>query len=358
MNGWRNSVCKELKKRFPETEFSFINAGIPSTGSTPAAFRIEKDVLNGNSIDLLFIDAAVNDHTNHINPTEQIRGMEGIVKHALNSNPEMNIIILHFIWDGMLEELANGTTPEVILNHEKVAAHYNIPSINLATEVAQRIKAGEFDWETFGGTHPAPFGHSIYANTINKLFNAAWENTHPHKKTPEPNPDAPTMIDPYSYAGGQLIDIRHAFLEDGWIYLPYWNPQINAATRKGFVNVPAIEARDPGAVLHFEFTGSAVGIYHVAGPDAGIIQYSVDGAPFKYKDLFTEWSKNLYIPWLTILENELNPQKIHRLTMRIINRPFGTQGGTACQIMYFAVNKILFTNIKDIHIPLHPENNE
>ena len=43
--GWRDSVCVYLQKRFPETTFDFINAGIPSMGSTPGAFRFSRDVL-------------------------------------------------------------------------------------------------------------------------------------------------------------------------------------------------------------------------------------------------------------------------------------------------------------------------
>ena len=39
MSGWRDMVCAELERRFPETKFDFINAGIPSTGSTPGAYR-------------------------------------------------------------------------------------------------------------------------------------------------------------------------------------------------------------------------------------------------------------------------------------------------------------------------------
>jgi len=36
--GWRDSVMKYLENRFPETDFEFIAAGIPSMGSTPGAF--------------------------------------------------------------------------------------------------------------------------------------------------------------------------------------------------------------------------------------------------------------------------------------------------------------------------------
>jgi hypothetical protein len=38
--GWRDSLMVYLQKRFPQTEFEFIAAGIPSMGSTPSAFRL------------------------------------------------------------------------------------------------------------------------------------------------------------------------------------------------------------------------------------------------------------------------------------------------------------------------------
>ncbi|MGD9329002.1 MAG: hypothetical protein PVH48_08570, partial [Cyclobacteriaceae bacterium] len=90
--GWRDSICAYLVKRFPNTNFEFINAGIPSMGSTPAAFRLERDVLSKGRVDLLFEEAAVNDASNARSSTEQIRAMEGILRPLRYSNPGMNII--------------------------------------------------------------------------------------------------------------------------------------------------------------------------------------------------------------------------------------------------------------------------
>lgn len=60
--------------------------------------------------------------------------------------------------------------PDVILNHERVANHYLLPSVNLASEIAARMRSGEFTWEQFGGTHPNLLGHAYYAATINKVL--------------------------------------------------------------------------------------------------------------------------------------------------------------------------------------------
>ena len=39
MEGWKDMVKDDLKQRFPDTSFKFIDAGISSLGSTPHAFR-------------------------------------------------------------------------------------------------------------------------------------------------------------------------------------------------------------------------------------------------------------------------------------------------------------------------------
>jgi hypothetical protein len=339
MTGWRDLVCEELRKRFPDTEFDFINAGIASTGSTPGAFRFKRDVLCNGPVDLLFEEAAVNDATNGFGDREQIRGMEGIVRQARLANPNTDVVMLYFVCDEMLQSLNEGNMPQVILNHEKVAEYYRIPSINLALEVWQRIRDGEFDWDTFGGTHPAPYGHKVYAAAVSRLFDRMWDTAssgRPDKIMPHLLPETPLEV--FGYFGGRLVDVRMAKPGKGWKYIVRWQPDIRAETRRGFVDVPALEALKAGAQLRFSFTGNAVGIFHVAGPDAGVIEYSVDGKPFRRKDLFTLWSAELYIPWVTLLESELDEGK-HVLVIRTAEVHNPASKGTACRIFYFTVNE-------------------
>ena len=78
--GYRPMVEAILKKRFPETSFTFINAGIGSTCSNTGAFRFDRDVLKHGGPDLLFVEFAVNDDQDgHLSRTEAIRGMEGVI---------------------------------------------------------------------------------------------------------------------------------------------------------------------------------------------------------------------------------------------------------------------------------------
>lgn len=338
MKGWRDMICEDLKQRFPYTKFTFIDAGIPSTGSTPGAFRLADDVLSKAKVDLLFVEAAVNDDTNGFNAIEQVRGMEGIVRHALLSNPSMDIMMLHFIYDPFIPKLDGGQMPDVILNHERVANHYLIPSVNLATEIAARMREGEFNWEQFGGTHPKPLGHAYYAATINKVLDEMYASCVAAGTAVKPHVLPAVPLDGYSYTNGKLVDIRQAHINKGWQLVPSWTPRLIAETRPGFVNVPMLETDRPGAKLTLDFEGTAVGIFCVSGPAAGILEYSIDGAPFKKLDTFTAWSGGLYIPWVYMFDTEL-PKGKHRLMLRMSKNHHPQSKGTACQIRQFVVNE-------------------
>lgn len=336
MNGWRNMVEQQLQQRFPYTQFEWVEAGIGSTGTTPGSFRLQHDILSNGKIDLLFVEAAVNDDTNGFSALEQVRGMEGEVRHALESNPEMDIVMLHFIYDPFIPLIARRQMPDVILNHERVANHYLIPSVNLCQEIGERMQDGEFTWDDFGGTHPKPFGHKFYAAAIGHLFDEMWKGVSP--EGPIVAHEIPVKpLDTYSYYNGDFIALEKARLNKGWKLVGNWHPDNKAEKRNGFVDVPMLEATRPGDRLTLDFRGKAIGIFCVSGPSAGILEYSVDGAPFKELDTFTQWSHNLYIPWVYMLETELEDTD-HKLVLRISKKKNPASLGTECQIRNFVVN--------------------
>ena len=319
------------------TEFDFIEAGIGSTGTTPGAFRLQHDILSKGKIDLLFVEAAVNDHTNGFSPLEQVRGMEGEVRHALLENPETDIVMLHFIYDPFIPMLAKRQQPDVILNHERVANHYLVPSVNLAQEISERMEAGEFTWEDFGGTHPLPFGHTFYAAAIAHLFDKMCTGISPDASIgPHNIPEQP--LDTFSYYRGDFIDLDAATLNKGWKYVASWHPDNSYEKRRGFVDVPMLEATQPGDKLTLDFEGKAIGIFCTPGPSAGILEYSIDGGKFKRLDTFTSWSSHLYIPWVYMLETELETGR-HRLVLRISKEKNPASKGHECQIRNFVVNR-------------------
>ena len=334
--GWRDSVCLYLQQRFPETEFEFINAGISSTGSTPGAFRLKTEVLSKGPVDLFFEEAAVNDLTNGFNDQSQIRGMEGIIRHMRISNPMADIVMMHCVDPEKIEDYKNGRVPKEIQNHERVAVHYQANTIHLAKEVAERIGAGEFRWkEDFKDLHPSPFGQFVYTRTITSFLEKQFEQA--KGRSVEAHP-VPAMIDSFSYANGDYVEVSKAKLSKGWRLEESWKPTDGVGTRKQFVNIPAVIAELPGAKLEFTFRGTAIGICIDAGPDAGMIEYSIDGGSFKKIDLYTQWSGIVHLPWYIILNDELKKRK-HKLT--IITSPDKNEKskGNACRILHFLVNQ-------------------
>ncbi len=331
--GWRDSVCHYLQEQFPETKFDFLNAGVPSMGSTPGAFRFANDVLKNGKVDLLFLEAAVNDDTNSTPPDEIVRGMEGIVRHAKMANLQCDIVIMYFVDPGKIESYNKGVVPEVIQLHEKVAEHYNISSINLAKEVTERINAGEFDWQNdFKDLHPSPFGQNIYYQSIVKFLFEELNSDQQRGSWEMPEP-----IDKYSYSNGVLILPDPPKPIKGWQMVENWNPADGSGTRDNYVNVPMLVGKYPGKLIKFQFEGNAVGIAVAAGTDAGIIEYSIDESPWKKQDLFTMWSKSLYLPWFYTLGSGLKSGK-HTLQIRICKEKNPESTGNKCIVRYFYIN--------------------
>ncbi|SHM98380.1 Lysophospholipase L1 [Cyclobacterium lianum] len=336
--GWRDSISSYLQQRFPHTEFEFIAAGIPSMGSTPAAFRLERDVTGGGAVDLLFVEAAVNDAANGRSSGEQIRAMEGIVRHMRQHHPASDIILMHFADPGKVDQYRSGQLPDVIKNHEKVAAHYELGTINLAKEVTERIDAGEFSWEAdFKDLHPSPFGQGVYFQSMKVFLGNAWSSAVDENEKIQLY-DLPEPIDPANYDNGVLIDPKMAKAGPDWQLVTNWKPEDGAATRPNYVNVPMLVASKAGAALVFDFSGNAVGIAVAAGPDVGIIEYRIDNKGWQKLDLFTRWSTQLHLPWYYTLAAGLSKGE-HVLELRTTAEKNIQSSGTACRIRYLYINR-------------------
>lgn len=333
--GWRDSVSTYLQRRFPETEFEFVAAGIPSMGSTPGAFRLERDLLSVGKIDLLFEEAAVNDETNGRTDAEQLRGMEGIVRHMRAANPAVDIVLMHFVDPDKMEVYNAGDVPTVINNHEKVARHYEISTINLAKEVTERINNKEFSWENdFKDLHPSPFGQVVYAKSMIHFLEKAFAG--PIKAIE--NHALPTALDPASYDDGYLVEAAQLKAPKGWEIKSNWKPVDRTGTRPNYTDVPMLIGKQGSSILSFSFEGSAVGIAVAAGLDAGMIDYQIDKGEWQRLNLFTKWSKSLHLPWYYTLAAGLAEGK-HKLKIRVVADRDERSIGQACRIRYFYVNR-------------------
>ncbi|GAB3255567.1 hypothetical protein GCM10027347_16780 [Larkinella harenae] len=333
--GWRDKVSQYLQERFPQTEFTFIKAGIPSLGSLPHAFRVEQDVLSKGKIDLLFLEAAVNDRTNETDSLTQLRALEGIVRHARQANPMVDVVLMEFADPDKFGDFRQGKKPVELANHERVAAHYGLPSIDLAREVYDRMAAKEFSWEyDFKDLHPSPFGQEIYFQTIKYLLNASFQSA---DKTAKLLVAATAPLNRGNFERGRYVPIQEAKLGNGWKLVDNWKPADEVSTRAGFVGRPMLETTTPGATLTLNFTGTAVGMAIVSGPDAGVVEYRIDNGPYRKMDLQTQWSQQLHLPWYKLFASNL-PDKKHTLQLRMAPAKKDKSKSGACRIVYFLAN--------------------
>ncbi|GAB3654261.1 hypothetical protein GCM10028791_24880 [Echinicola sediminis] len=336
--GWRDSIMVFLQERFPETEFEFINAGIPSMGTVPGAFRLERDILSKGRIDLLFEEAAVNDASNGRSAEEQLRGMEGIIRQLRKTNPETDIVMFHFVDPDKIKSYHQGNVPEVIQNHEAVAEHYGVSSINLAKEVSLRIANGEFTWEgDFKNLHPSPFGQQVYAQSMVSFLQNAYSR-HLDEDDKLEAFSLPDYLTKGAYDKGHLVPIQEANMGKGWSIVENWTPSDGTGTRNNFVDVPMLISEQVGSKLKFRFEGNAVGIAVAAGQDAGTISYRVDKGEWKSQNLYTKWSKHLHLPWYYVLEDDLEKGE-HLIEIKVAEEKDPHSAGNACRIRYFIVNK-------------------
>ena len=334
MNGYRPMVCENLRRRFPATEFRFTNAGISSTCSTTGAFRLESDVLSRGPVDLLFVEFAVNDDQDAAHARREcIRGLEGIIRHVHRHNPKADVVVTYFVNPTMLKVLRENKTPLAIEAHDSVTSHYNIPTVHLAKEIALRINDRRLTWKQFGGTHPAPYGNRICADLIDQLLTETWAtrekgNVGPHA-LPEP-------LDTSCYEKGRFLETGSVdFKKEDWMLgVPDWK-NIDGNCRPRFHDVEMLSTNKVGSELRLEFVGSAVGAYLLAGPDAGSVEYSIDGGDFVTMDLYHRHSKGLHYPRTVMFGAGLEPRK-HTLRLRVASDPSGKR--SAVRILRFVAN--------------------
>lgn len=332
--GWRPMVCDYLTEQYPGVKFHFIAAGIPSLGSLPHAFRLQQDVLDSGKVDLLFLEAAVNDRVNGTDSLTQIRAIEGIVRHTKRINPGIDIVLMEFADPYKNKDYDEGKIPVEVKSHELVAAHYKIPSVNLAKEVHDKIAGREFSWDKdFKDLHPSPFGQHLYFENIKRLLGDCLKDRRRVRKIRLPSP-----LDAHNFSGGAYVDVAKAKYASGWQLFTDWSPSDSAGIREGFVHTPVLANIMPDEELTLTFNGTAVGIAVISGPDAGAISYRVDSNKENTIDLFTEWSSGLHLPWYLLLGSAL-PAGNHTLHIKVLKDHNNKSAGSVCRIVHFLVNR-------------------
>lgn len=331
--GWRDMTTEYIKQSFPKSDIKFIAAGIPSLGSLAHAFRLQTDVFDKGIPDLMFVEVAVNDRANGYSDKNQLLAIEGIVRQALKVNPKMDIVFMAFADPDKLSDYAKGVNPKEIENEKTIADYYSISMIDLSKEVYDRIKNEEFGWENdFKDLHPSPFGQQIYFNSIKAALDNLWSSS-----VEKVSIKLPKALDKLCFENGRYGEIASANSAPMFTYHKSYKPADGVELRDGFYDVPMLVSEKPDQAFVYKFKGNTIGLAIISGPDAGMIEYMINGKPSKMVNLFTPWSENIHLPWYIILETGLS-SGTNYLSINIMQSKSSKSKGNACRIVHFLVN--------------------
>ncbi len=275
-HNWRRAVHTWLETTYPATRFAHVNAAKGGTGSSLGVCRLGREVLAFHP-DLIFVEFSVND--GGAPREEAIRTMEGIVRQIRRQSPQTEVVLLHTLHQGAVAQYQAGVVPPVVDGFEAVADHYGLPSIDLAATVAARLADGSLVWEAFSkdSCHPTDAGYALYTERITACLTEWLAATGAHAE------ELPAPLDPGNWEDAGMFPLAEAASLSGG--RTETDPRF-----AGFAEYPSLLLLDrPGEELRFRFRGTAVGFYHIIGPDSGTIGVAVDGEDRGTRQLWDPW---------------------------------------------------------------------
>ena len=334
-SGHTKMLSEWLRARWPNVEFTFLNAGLASTCSTTGAFRAERDVFSQGPVDLLIVEFAVNDDQDagHDRATA-IRGLEGIIRRYFQANPTGDVISVQFVNPEILAKAQAGEEAVSVAAHKAVARHYDVPMVDVGLALAREIAAGRMTWEEdYKDTHPNATGYQFATGLIAKVIAETSVRETPQRVA------LPAPLDPLSYFGAKMVDPQVFSWLGGWKYekvSPGLLPK--GKIRGAFLEDKALRSNEAGDYLYHTFAGTMLGAFVLAGPDAGILEVSIDGGHWEKVDLYHEHSKGLNYPRSVILADGLT-KSYHTAAIRVAQEKNPASEGHTATILYFEINE-------------------
>ena len=321
---YRALLSSWLTTTFPKSAVTDVNAAMGGTGSDLGAFRAGRDVL-AHHPDLVFVEFAVNDGGS---PEPMIdRAVEGIVRQVRRADPATDICFVYtFVAAQRAEVIRTGLT-RAVRRDEIVAAHYDIPSVNMALPAARQLEAGTLTDAQFfkDGTHPTDAGYRIYADAVIAFLETQRARKagvlSPHPLPPPLRPDSlehARMISP-----AQMVPLGAGWATD---------------THNPTGSFPFLLVSDtPGTTQTVAFAGPILAMFYVLGPDTGAFDYQIDGGAWQILDPFDSFAKGYARSHYRLLADGLADTD-HILTLRIRAEHNADSRGNWTRIGYLLTN--------------------
>ncbi|SHF15216.1 SGNH/GDSL hydrolase family protein [Pedobacter caeni] len=292
-NMYRVQSAKYIQSMFPGSKLQGINAGVSGTGTDLGACRLYDQLLKYHP-DLVFVEFAVNQAFPD--------GMEGIIRQIIKYDPTIDICILYTIYEGQAKYYAEGKVPPNIAALERIAAHYNLPSIHMGLQAGILEAEGKLLWKagqvlsqersqvpgqkhnptlspgqlifSQDGVHPSEAGGSLYAGAIARAMEKMKENDQPKAHVMPAGLIADHWEDATMYAPKEIATFSREWSSvdpneiDQFRQFSGWFPYV-------------MKADQPGASFTFKFQGEMFGFFDIGGPESGQLIVELDGKKVK-----------------------------------------------------------------------------
>lgn len=298
------------KEKFPETEITYVNAGIGATTSQFGAARVESDVLSRKP-DVVFCEFSVNDDNNDFFKET----FEGLVRRILLSETKPALFITNNA------RYDDGTTAQEV--HNEIAMHYELPIVSVKDSIYEEILLGNLDRNTISTDmlHPNDLGHEYLAGLITNCLQLIYDKIFTDGvQDPEDIVPDPVTKNRYEHSvriqqNGQIIDCRGfaADTEKQW--------GVRDIFKNGFI------ANEKGATITFLCSASKISIQfrktiHHPAPVAAV--YVDDREAAVLDANFDEtWGDFLCLQDIT----ESDKRENHKVTVTVTDFPEASETG-------------------------------
>ena len=155
---WVDMSTKWLDEQFPESEITYVNAGLSGTPSILGNVRLDRDVLAYDP-DVVFVEFAVNDgmEANYKN------AYESLVRTLLTQDKDIAVVLLFTI-------VENGHTCQPHMS--QIGEHYGLPMISLPDSVWVEMQEGRMSWSDYSAdqSHPNVEGSKMIRDFVINYF--------------------------------------------------------------------------------------------------------------------------------------------------------------------------------------------
>lgn len=158
-NCYAARVFKWWENKFPESSFTYVNAGIGGTTSHFGVARAEDDLLSKKP-DFVIAEFSVNDDDNEF----FLETYEGLVRRILTADCEPALMLVHNV------RYDTGLNAEPV--HSKIGRYYNLPSVSMQKSIYPEVESKNLPVRdiTEDDLHPNDLGHELVAGVITNML--------------------------------------------------------------------------------------------------------------------------------------------------------------------------------------------